>query len=179
MVVPRSLRIAIVAASLASLIFGGSAAAAMRGATVLGVWGSMGVFGTYADFGATWDATTFVSGMGIPYWRFDDFQMNATLRNGLDCPVTICKAWSFAGSVSFLNANNTQVGSFTPPSTIAPCYEIWHTSRDRMFYRCRTVLYDISKTAVKMKLSWTVSVQRASDGLWLQAWKGSKTVTIS
>jgi hypothetical protein len=175
MAVPRFFRLAVVAGLVASLALSGVAVAADRSTSVLNVWGTMGVFGTHTNFFARWQVTSTTQG-GVTVWLIDDFDMDALVINGKDCPPIICADWAFGVKVDFLNSANAVVGTTTLPA--GSCYASAISPRSRLFSRCRSTQFGLVASASKVRMSWTVSVQRA-DGIWLQAWKASKTVALS
>jgi hypothetical protein len=155
--------------ALALLVSGIASGATSRSASSLDHWGSIGVWGAWTDFHARWKQTK------SSVWLFEDFQLDAVVANGKDCPAIICQAWTFTGDVRFYDANNVQVGeTLTPPMGF--CTAVATNARDRVFGRCRPSPWGVLLRASKLKMTWGVWIQR--NGFWIKVWSGTKTVAI-
>ena len=170
MIRPRIARVAMLLVMLASVFGTATVSAAAKSTNVTNVWGTIGVWGTYTDFYSRWQQTF----TGV--WSFDDFEITARVRTGMDCnPNNRCQAWAFTGDMKFYNSSNVQVGS-----TIGPvngfCYSQASDPRDRLFGRCKYDPFGVSPTATYVKITWGVWIMVS--GQWGQIWSATKTVTL-
>ena len=175
MVVPRFARLALIAGLLASLVFSGTVSAEEESTSVTGDWGSMGVWGTYADYYARWQVNAIREG-GVTKWSIEKFDMDAVLRNGMDCTSLICQNWASSAKVEFLNAAGGVVATRNLPSD--NCYSVFQNPRNRHFSRCQRAGFGLSLSVTKVRLTWTVSVQNRN-GFWSSPWQAVKTVPLS
>jgi hypothetical protein len=173
---PQAIRLALILGLLASIAMSTTASAAERSTTANEVFGTVGVFGTWTVFKADWDVSKLYNGSTLE-WRFTHVGMNATVERGMTCPGEICTEWKFAGNFKFYNAAGVQVGSTHNPPT-GKCHTTAVLQGDRFFARCETTDFWMPLSATKVKFTWTVSVKRL-DGLWLNPWSTTKTVTLS
>jgi hypothetical protein len=169
----RRLRHALVAALLASIAVTSTASA--TGASALNVWGTMGVWGTNTNFFASATVSQYHS-EGKTVYLVEKFEMSALVQNGKNCLPVICESWQFNANGVFLNAAGQTVGTITPPT--GRCNSAAYGANDLAFARCRVAGYEVPLTANRVRFTWTVSVQRATDGLWLNAWGATKTIAF-
>lgn len=88
------------------------------------------------------------------------------------CNDVICGDWRFNFQVDFLSSSGAVLTTLTSSAIpTGACYDGAIATGSPALMRCRSVLATISGSATKMRLRWTVSVQRAQDGLWLNAWE--------
>jgi hypothetical protein len=162
-----------------TLMTAGSALAARRSTVSTDNWGTIGIWGTYTNFSAIWDAVQMTNSSGGKYWQINPMQMSATVSNGKACNDVICGDWAFSVRAEFLNSSGTVLSQLTTSSMpLRSCYSAAYATSSRYFVRCKNTSTTVSGSANRIRFTWTVSVQRAQDGLWLNAWGNTKTVPI-
>lgn len=137
------------------------------------VWLTLGVWGSWTTFGASYHIT-YDQEDGMTWWRLSEFEMWGLVQNGKDCPWFQCTAWSSGMTAKFLNSAGQQLASVALSPGI--CQAAAYPPRDRYFPHCRMGPWQISGKVAKIRFQWSVSTKR-EDGLWL-SWKADKTVPI-
>ena len=164
---------ALIAALVLVLAVTGTALAARRGTSTPNIWMTMGAWGGWANFTATWEIVPGHS-EGQSYWSVAWFEMTGLAINGKDCPSDYCVSWTYAPSARFINSSGTQVGATLYPGA-GGCQDHAYSTRSRFWANCRRLM-ELPASVNRVKLHWVISVKRR-DG-FLFSWVADKTVPI-
>jgi hypothetical protein len=136
---------------------------------------SIGLYGGYASFGATYDAFK-TQDAGQTWWVVNKFETSAVAQGGRNCENSgYCIGWAFASKVQFLNAAGGVVATFYPPP--GSCYGSIISSADKLITKCKATGYQVSASATKIKFTFTLTVVRR-DGAWFSWPTVTKTILI-
>jgi hypothetical protein len=148
-----------------------ASAATYKSTRVNDVWGTMGVWGTYANFLAEWTYQSHSDGTST----VTKVEMMSDLEYGKDCTEIVCTDWSAGFTASFLTSSGSVITTIHPSGQA--CYGNAWPGRDRVFWQCRAGAVNLPPSAYKVKFTWSVSVE-TGNGIWLTAWSATKTVAI-
>lgn len=143
----------------------------LRNTSVQNVWLTIGAFGSWADFFATWKVTTRSDGTST----ITNFQTESVVRIGDQCSPEYCVDWTDKATITYLKANGDRIGDPIPLPN-AQCYGWAYPEVAKVWVRCRSAATSLPASAAKVNIRWVVTVERL-DG-WRFSWIGDKTVSI-
>lgn len=137
------------------------------------VWLTVGVWGGWASFGASWDVTE-ERDAGRTWYTFRRLQMTGLVHEGKKCPSWQCEKFWASFRVQFLDSSGKVTATILPPLGTA-CSQFAVGKYSLHWYGCREASYSISSTyAHSIRFKWAIYVHRG-DGVLL-AWLAQKTV---
>jgi hypothetical protein len=147
------------------------------------VWGSTGVWGTYANFDAHYVATQRYS-YPTQWWTITNLEMTALIQNGKTCEaVGYCTGWGYSAVATFYDWHGTKVLTVNVPN--GSCYSHAWSTDSLFFTKCRygSFTFAVNKPSVvtltKMTLSWSVGVLVHGTFYFANVWHATRSLTLN